>query len=519
MKITLVNCPFWTPKTPPLNLAYLNSFLINNGHTVFLLDFNIEAYSESDIHNKYLWTPDLDTDYLLENSKYLYTKIDEWCSKILSSNTQIIGFSVYQDNESMCMELAKKIKRKKSSKIIVFGGPQCCNDIKLQELFSEKVADIIVRGEGEQTFLDIVNNYDNIKKPLIKGAYVLRGNSYFYGGERNSIKNLDDLPFPDFSGLPLHKYTRPDEISILSSRGCFGKCAFCQDYLFLKDFRYRSAENIYSEMLIRFNQGYRTFFFSDLSANGNLNELETLCDFIIHSKMHTKISLYMQFRSRIMKPKIFKKLKQAGLDYLLIGVESGSQSILRKMQKGYTIKIIEANLKDATTAGIKTDINIVIGFPGENEKTVSETIEFIRRNRAYIGTISAFYDLTLRPGSPIDRNPSKYGIKFKHWQYWYTKDKRNTFAWRICQMKFFLQKVTSMNVPIRYDETQCYHQLLHYYFEYLKDYKKSYDLMNEAIDYFSRRLQQLKQDIEFKDSKVLELMKKLNSVKRDEQDN
>jgi len=434
MKIALVNLPPWAVKAPPVNLGYLTAYLREHGHKVFPFDFNIETYVKSELHRKYLWERDLDGNWIKNNSSFIFNEIELWVKRVLKSKAQIIGISVYYDSRHICIEFAKTIKKMDPNIIIVFGGPQCSRGFLSKEILNEKSIDIFVTGEGEETLLDIVNIYEKENRlTYCKGTIIRKNNKLIDCGDRNLIKDIDELPFPDYSNLPLKCYVRPKEISILTSRGCFAKCVFCQDFLNAGRYRSRSAENIFKEMCLRYDSGYNYFFFNDLVSNGNIEQLHKLCDLIIKSQLYKNIDISSQMRCRKeMTPKLYKKLSKAGWRTILYGVESGSQNILDKMRKGYKVKVIDRNLRDTYKAGIRAEINLIVGFPGETEETFKETLNLLKRNHKYIHTLSALYDLDLRIGSPIAKNYTKYGIiKGKNERYWKTKDGKNTYAWRL----------------------------------------------------------------------------------------
>jgi len=326
-------------------------------------------------------------------------------------------------------------------------------------------------------------------------------------GDRQSIHNLDELPFPDYSDLELSKYAIPEETSILGSRGCISKCVFCQDTIFMGKFRSRTAGNIFREMNVRFNQGYREFFFNDLMMNSNPKELEKLCTLILKSRLKGKIRMSGQLRCRKMKSQLFKKLKHAGCHSLLFGVESGSQRILDYMNKGYTVKTAEKNIRDTHEAGIETGICILVGFPGETDKTISDTIKFIKRNHKFIDRLAAIYQLELRPGCYIDTHYKSFKIIKNRDNYWETKDGKNNFPWRLEQIHKIINTALSLNIKLEFDEVHFYYyHLLKYYHKYMKDYDKSFDIMKKSLEEFSIRIKSLKEQVRAKDYKLKELM-------------
>lgn len=497
MKIVLVHLPPWVIENPPINVGYLTAYLRDNDHEVVPFDFNIEAYCKADEEEKYIWRHDLDTGWIEENIEFVERKIDEWTEKILKEKAEVIGLTVYEDSRILSLKLAEKIKDEDESKKIIFGGPECFKHSHLDDMINSEAMDAIVLGEGEKALKMILDkleegeNLDEIEGILTEGRD---------DGKRFFIKNLDELPFPDYSDLPTDKYQPEDEkeAAILGSRGCTHNCRFCEDANIAGPYRFRSAENIFREIKMRYEQGYKRFFFNDLMMDGNLGQQKKLCELLIESGINEDIKFNGQLRSRKeMDRDFFEEMKRAGCSTLLYGVESGSQKILNRMKKGYLVDVVERNLKDTHEAGIRTEINMIVGFPGEDEDTIKETIDFLKRNSNYIDRISAVYELEVRPASYIRKHYKEFNIKDgSEVEYWKTEDGKNTFPWRSRKMYEVLKAAKNSGIEVGVDEAHWYfYHLLDYYYEHKKDFEKAYKVTKEALEEFSKRSTSLKDEV------------------------
>lgn len=497
MEVALVQCPPWAVLAPPLHLCYLTAYLRTNGYSVTPFDFNIELYNDEKEDNKYLWSRDLDSTWIENNSNFIFKKIKNWTKRILDSNASVVGLSIHHDSRNICFELINRIKEEDRNKLIIAGGPQCHLGYRLNELLNQKNIDVFVTGEGENTLLDVVKQYEKKKQVTFsKGTIIRKDKKLIDCGSRQAIKDLDSIPFPDLEGFPVKEYVRKTEIPILFSRGCIGNCAFCQDIINLGPYRSKSAQNILDEMELRFNQGYTSFFVNDLVANGDVKQLDTLSKLIIKSRLNKNINISGQMRCRKeMAPKIYKNLYSAGWRTIMYGVESGSQKVLDLMRKGYKVATIEQNLKDTHEAGIRTEIALVVGFPGETENTFQETLELIKRDHKYIHTLAALYDLDLRVGSHVARHYKAYSIeKGDDERYWQTKYGKNTYAWRLGLIYRVIKLANSLNINLGFDDVHFYfYHALNYYHNHEKDYKKSYEIMMDALQYLSMKIKQKKE--------------------------
>ncbi|TAM38050.1 radical SAM protein, partial [bacterium] len=248
------------------------------------------------------------------------------------------------------------------------------------------------------------------------------------------IMDLDKISWPTFEefDLRLYKYRI---LPLFSSRGCIGKCTFCNDWAFCSPYRFRSARNIFEEIKYQIaNNHVKAFAFKDLLCNGNIEELNSLCDLLINSKL--KISWDSQAIARKeMNYELLRKLRESGCNCLIYGVESFSDNVLRRMGKIFTKGIVEKVLEDTNKAGLAALINIIVGFPGETEEDFRETMEAIERNRKYIRKVSAVSVCLVNGKSDLDLNCKKYGISFPldakiRAKQWVSLDGKNTYEIR-----------------------------------------------------------------------------------------
>ena len=467
MKISLVQCPGWTVDTPPLGIAYLSAYLKDHGHDVVLHDFNIDAYASLPEKYHYLW--DQTRSHWLEDKfdqrRFFRDHVERWGREIVDTPSHVVGLSIYESTYKLSCKVARFVRAADPQRAIVFGGEGCVPGSREMDYLLRNVDHCyFVIGEGEQSlleFVEAVERGDDIEK--IPGLGLNVRGTLKQGPKRKPLRDLDTLPYPDFDSFPLGKYRKSSDIPILGSRGCVARCAFCSDHVFWQRCRWRSAENIVGEMLYRFEKGIRSFRFCDLLINANMAEFENLCDRILESDMVGSINVNGQFRCHSgMKGKLLDKAKKAGLDFIGYGVESGSQTILDRMRKNYSLKTIESNLEATHRAGILTSINIIVGFPGETDQTLDETIEFIKRNSPYIDMIQDLNTFKIRPSSPVATDLDGYGIvhKSKDPDAWESKDGRNTMLWRLEGCRRVYRTAEAAGIRFGFSEYNLYYHPL-----------------------------------------------------------
>jgi radical SAM superfamily enzyme YgiQ (UPF0313 family) len=386
-------------------------------------------------------------------------EIDSYVNKILSQKTKLIGFSVNAGNLFFSIELARRIKNKDQSRIIIFGGPHSrWFEFEISNLdqypdwyrgFYPGLVDIFVIGEGEGTLLEILNRFKDKKELDNIPGTILYKNKYLNFKGDNFTPDLNTLPLADFSWANLEEYTER-KLPILLSRGCIRRCSFCNDTFVSAKYRCRSAENVFQEIKTRIqNHKINNFEFLDLILNGNLAELEELCDLIIGENINLTWSGQGAIRND-MSFVLLNKMKKAGCTSLTYGTESFTDRVLKLMRKPYTYKDIKAVLKNTANSGIPAAVNIVTGFPGESEEDFRKSIKRLKQCCGYINKISSLSPCLITLGSSLQLHLEEYGIIYPPqdgYFKWYT-NYGNNYELRKRRAKEFLSVALQFKLQV-----------------------------------------------------------------------
>ena len=314
-------------------------------------------------------------------------------------------------------------------KILVAGGQHAT--IYPEETCLELMLDYVLVGEGEYSLPTLIKRcYEsNFSTAIcdIPDVYS-RGNAHFAQyTEDHRIKDLDILPFPARHLLPREEILLEKRIpnhnilstNIITSRGCPYNCQFCGNVY--KGFAFRSAKNVKMEiqtLLNEYPQLQRLLFLDDnlfFNRNHAIDIISIMKESNLLWTCNARVDGYTQ--------DILPFADSSGCVEIKYGIESGSQKILNSMKKGITISDIERTLKKTVEHGIGTKCFLMFGFPGDCIETACCTIEFLERNRSYIGRVNLF-SFSPVPHSPIYKTGicqnyswEKYKIyhQLQHW--------------------------------------------------------------------------------------------------------
>ncbi len=408
MKITLVQCPCFTIRNPPLGLAHLSGVLRAAGHEVGVYDFNIDLYSKYSHcwHDEYeqRWR---ESGFFMDKAE-LVSWVELFADKILATDPDVIGFSVHTTSVYMSRLVARRIKEKNSAKPIVFGGPECLRE-KPEFLLGDRSVDYIVQGEGEQTLLELLAALQN-KSALdsCNGLIFMQDGALIKNAPRQPV-DINSLPLPDFSLFERQRYLYPDVLPLITSRGCVRRCKFCLDTWYQHKHSAMTPERIVAliEKMVK-DYAVKSFVFNDSLLNGNLKNLETMCDLMISRKI--EVGWHCNLIVRPMSETMLDKIRAAGCGSVTLGIESGSQHVLDLMQKNFQIDEASLLVKALISRGIDVAANWIVGYPGEERKDLVKTARFVLNHREQFSLFTVSM-LAINSPSPLSREAEKLQIK------------------------------------------------------------------------------------------------------------
>jgi len=358
----------------------------------------------------------IDVDVL--DASALELTYEEIGEEILKRNPDIVSISALTPTIGVALDSADKIKQVKPDTIVVLGGYHPTFEYK--SVLEEESVDVVVRGEGEYTLLELVRTIENNGDLFnVEGLAFHDENdgSLIVTPDRPIIENLDELPFPAFHLFPMEKYRilniTTNVATIITTRGCPMQCSFCSSAaLHGHKLRRRSVENVVNEIEMRLmEQNIDTIAFMDDTFTLNKRFVKEFCSEI--KKRDLKFWWGCTSRVDTLDRDLLQTMKDAGCITIFIGVESADQQMLEKMNKNITVSKTENAFKLAREVGIRSIASCVIGMPEDTIKSMKQTIKFVKKlNPNY-----ALYSLaTPYPGTRFYNETFKKNlINIKDW--------------------------------------------------------------------------------------------------------
>jgi radical SAM superfamily enzyme YgiQ (UPF0313 family)/tetratricopeptide (TPR) repeat protein len=334
-----------------------------------------------------------------------------YAQHILTARPAVVGFSItFTDQLAFSTQCARVLKALRPDLTIVFGGG-FFKESNLEGFVAEPFVDALILNEGEAAFLAFLEaKRDGADLSLVPGVVLHQDDDTVSRVPNTFAVKQEDLPFADFSDLDHAAYLAPVPVyPVLSSRGCYWRrCTFCNHFAsYANSYKTQSIERLIDELEHHAKNGVRHF---------------TFVDEMISAKRFKKISEEILARGldirfyALAKPtndfdeEILALMRKAGCLCIYWGMESGSERVLKMMDKGNDAAGSARTLAMASRAGIRNHVFLIVGFPSETREEVEETLTFLHANQDYIDATVAG-NFVLEMGTPAHDHHARFGIR------------------------------------------------------------------------------------------------------------
>jgi radical SAM superfamily enzyme YgiQ (UPF0313 family) len=275
-------------------------------------------------------------------------------------------------------KIARLIKENHPKITIIAGGVH--SSIYPEEVIQDPSIDLVVYGEGDITLQEIVKG-----KPLktIKGIIYKERGKIIKNSPRKLVENLDSLPMPAWHLFNAALYMNPKAVArespvgtIGTSRGCVFGCTYCNKSVFGRQFRAKSVKRVVDEFELLLKNGFKEIHVWDDMFATDLKRAKAICDEIVKRNLKFTWQLECGVRVNSVDKEFFEKCVKAGCYKVAFGFESGSDYILKTINKGATLQQARNAVKWAKEAGMETTGFFMLGLPEDTIKTMEQTIDF-----------------------------------------------------------------------------------------------------------------------------------------------
>ncbi len=339
-----------------LGLAYLAAVLRKNGYNVEIIDGWLGGLTDEEV-----------------------------LSKIINlKDTDIVGISCYMSNNDKSIELAKRIRKINPNIKLMCGG--FGPSFNPQRFVKDDIFDIAMIGEGEESIVEVCDYFTGIASKQIeeiKGIVYEKDGEIIRTPKRELIRNLDEIPFPARDTMKMAR-DRKSTVNILTARGCKGNCLFCSVNAFNKlstgnKWRGRSVDSIVNELEQLQNMGVKYIKIIDdsfLERERDEEWAKELRDKI--KERGIEVSLRGSLKADQVEDKKMGYLKEAGFHSFACGIENGSNTALKRMNKSASLEDNKRALDILKKHGIYVQAGFILFDDDTTFEELKENYEFLR---------------------------------------------------------------------------------------------------------------------------------------------
>lgn len=378
------------PSLLPVSLVYLAGYMEKMGYPVRIFDGQVETMNQQTI------------DRAVET--YQPDVVGITCMTPMVTETHMV---------------ADIVKARGNPPLVVVGGIH--PSIMPDDIMTNENVDVIVRGEGEITFHELLESWPDGDLEAIRGLTFRRNGEIIHTPDRPLLDDLDSLPMPARHLVNYEGYHQvPDAVfaeplrEILTSRGCPFQCIFCSArFISGYKYRYHSPERVLEEVDLLVNKyGARQIAVLDDNFVVDRQRTIDICEGLLRRGYHKKVVWTTAARADQVDYELMKLMKEAGFQLVSFGVETGSPRLLELIKKGETMERIQQAVEEAHRAKLKVRGTLILGLPGETREESLATIDWAKKLRLDFAKFSL---ATPYPGTVLYDIAVKQGMKAGDW--------------------------------------------------------------------------------------------------------
>jgi len=330
---------------------------------------------------------------------------------LLTYRPRLIGIYVNLMTKLNVLETIRFVKEHLTETTIILGGPEVRYSA---ENFLRYGADYIVIGEGEETMTELVNSLilvpadidddspgqaDSTSRKSIAGIAFLDNDNFVQNPERQKIKDLNDLSIPNRKKINLRQYLDAwktfhgkNALSVSTMRGCPYTCKWCSRAVYGLSYRRRNPDKVVEE-LVQIKKEYNpdSLWFVDDVFTISHKWLTSIRDEL--RKHNLLIPYECITRADRLNEEVILMLKETGCFRVWIGAESGSQKVIDLMDRRVDVNQVREMIQLTRKHGIEAGTFIMLGYPGETEEDIEETIRHLKKSNPDYFTITVAYPI------------------------------------------------------------------------------------------------------------------------------
>jgi len=328
--------------------------------------------------------------------------------EILKQKPSFVGFSCYLWNIKKTLRICRLLKKNKPEIKIFLGGPEVSP--RAEEIFlKERAIDVVVRGEGEDTFLELVDAFrqKDVSLSGIKGISFRNAKKIIHNPDRPNIAELDIIPSPYLSGLVNLKDKHILDVPLETTRGCVYHCSYCYYHKNFNCVRTFPLKRIEKELKFILSQKPGEVYLMD--ANFNANRKRAIEILKIFQKYNRGSSLHLELMAELVDERLAEILGKIGSLNIEIGIQSTNPKTLKVINRPFNKERFQKGIKLLNKFNLSYEIQLIDALPFQSYDDLKKSLDWLYDLRPVKLVI---LKLSMLPGTVLRQMSGCFGIKY-----------------------------------------------------------------------------------------------------------
>jgi len=346
--------------------------------------------------------------------------------KILESKAQVIGFSCYLWNIKKTLNICRRLKEINSGIKIVLGGPEVSPRAE-EILAKEKAIDVVVRGEGEESFAQLAAQMGrSIAADLsgIRGISFRKGAEIIHNPDRPLLRNVGDIPSPYLSGLVNLKDKNIVDVPLETMRGCSSRCHYCYYHKNFPVVRYFSLSRVEKELKLILSHNPHEVYLMDATFNSNPQRAKKILKIFIRNNQganptgvalpkHYKegANLHVEIKAELVDEEMARLLSQANAYNIEIGIQSTNPKTLKAINRRFNKEKFIKGIRYLNKFKLYYEIQLIDALPHQSYDSLMKSLDWLYSMHPAKVVI---FRLGLLLGTTLRDRAASFGIEYDH---------------------------------------------------------------------------------------------------------
>lgn len=337
--------------------------------------------------------------------------IPDIIKKILDLKPHLIGFSCYLWNIKKILNICRRLKKISPGLKIVLGGPEVSP--RAQDLLAkEKAIDVVVRGEGEESFAQLVSQTGRSIGADLSG---IRGISFRKGAEiiRNPdsplLRNVGEIPSPYLAGLVNLKDKNIVDVPLETMRGCSSRCHYCYYHKNFPVVRYFPLSRVEKELKLILSHKPHEVYLMDPTFNSNSQRAKKILKIFIRHNQGA--NLHVELKAELVDEEMARLLSQANAYNIEIGIQSTNPKTLKAINRRFNKEKFIKGIRCLNKFKLYYEIQLIDALPHQSYDSLRKSLDWLYSMRP---AKVAIFRLGMLPGTTLRDRAASFGIEYDH---------------------------------------------------------------------------------------------------------